>query len=308
MFDFNLTSGVSRHQISMEHARELAGSIANSYFNAGITPTESLSKIAQAEELTPHQIELVAAEANKLIHQHKYASADEKYHAADFPLADAKSVISGLQVADTETKFAATFVEPKVSEQFDPFKAFGVEPEQIDKTASVRYELKVAGAKLELLNQKAQDNLYMAKEASAQAERSFIKQARQLVLDGDNSGERLRAIGLMYKFAKESRSEEAARPALAKLAYVLQEEGKLERRHAKLAMDFFLNKKADQVAPAELISENLMKQVSVVNGQHPLYISIKTLKDKHERCLEAMQQAGTLPDKLEQVRQKIREL
>jgi hypothetical protein len=305
---WNLHDGTSVNHLSLEHARELAGEIASSYFSGGVAPTSSLQKIAQSEELTPHQIEVIAAEANKAIHAHKYAALDEKYFAAEFPLADAKQVIQSLQSGGT-VKVAAQFTPPKnpISD-FDPFKAFGVEPEMMDKTASVKNHLKVAEVRMELLQQKQQDQSLLTKEAAQATETKFIKQARQMALVGDTSLERMNTLGWIYQFAKQASFEKVASPALAKVAYVLKREGMLEPVHAQKAMDFFMQKTADQTAPTELISENLQGKVMVINGQHPLYITLKTMEDYSKTRPDLDHQISICDDKLNAVRQKIREL
>ena len=45
---------------TMDHYKEWAGEISSSYLNCGTPPTETLVKIAQSEELKPHQIQLLA--------------------------------------------------------------------------------------------------------------------------------------------------------------------------------------------------------------------------------------------------------
>ena len=104
-------------KFDISYFREWAGEIASSYLNSGVAPTDSLAKIASAEELTPHHIEVLACEANKEIHKHKYAAAQDKYFAADFPLADAKSVISQLQADGGEVKVSAELPAPVVQKQ-----------------------------------------------------------------------------------------------------------------------------------------------------------------------------------------------
>ena len=156
-------------KISMEYYREWAEEISSSYLNSNCMPTDTLTKIAQSEELLPFQIEILAAEANKSIHSHKYANLDEKYFAADFPLADAKEVINSLQGGSV--KVAGQFIEPKFGLSEIPDDIFGVKPEPMDKTAELKHQIKLANSKSELFIQKAKDqviprdgyNLYILK-------------------------------------------------------------------------------------------------------------------------------------------------
>lgn len=295
---------------SMADFREWAGSIANSFLNSDITPTSSLEKIAKDEELSPHQIELLAAETNKLIHQSKYASVANKYHAADFPLADAKAVIEGLQIG--ETVKTASFQEPVFQqEELDYDKFFGLDmaKEGCDKTAmvkvaSVKHQLQVAVQSFDQLMSKHADQRIVDATDLENAELGFIKQARQLAFEGDNSIERMKILGMCDALVKEAGSK-ASKKLLAKVAYVLGKEGKLEPAHATKAIEYF-TKEADCTAPDELISENMPARI--VNGDHPLYISIKTIDNIQSRRDRNHRDAHLVHDKLQILKQKIRAL
>jgi hypothetical protein len=305
MFDLDFTSA-SAPSVSMDHYREWAGEIANSYFNANAEPTSTLKKIAQVEELTPHQIEVLAAEANKLIHQQKFASADEKYFAANFPLADAGEVVKGCQVDGGETKVAADFSAPQVSDQGpDAFDMFGVEDVPMSKTASIKHNLKTAHIKLKHLQQKTQDQLIMQKHANIINEKKFIKEARQAMIEEPNSAARVEVFKQFDQFVKSAGFEQG-RVLLAKTAYVLAREGKLEPSFAKKAMDYYMSKTADQKAPEELISENLPARI--INGNHPLYVTLKTIADGEAEALRYENSCSLIDDKLRVVEQKIRAL
>ncbi len=292
---------------SMETYREWASSIASSYLGGGLTPTESLCKIAQVEELTPPQIELLAAETNKLIHTQKYASAPDKYHAADFPHADARQVIQKL-AAIGPAQVSAAVPEPVVktaSAELDPHDMWGVSPETMDKTAAVKKDLKVAHEKVALLHQKGSDREILSKFAASDSERAFIKEARQLALSGTSSLERMTILGAIDHFIKTAEMS-FARPSLAKLAHVLAREGLLLPEHADKAVDFLLSKEADLKAPAEMISPLLPARV--VNGNHPLYITLKTFRECVDDMRMSSNRQGLIQDRLDVVKQRIRAL
>lgn len=301
---FDLTDAVSAG-VTMAHFREWAGEITNSYFSASALPTDTLTKIARTEELTPHQVEVLAGEANKMIHSQKYAGAQEKYHAADFPLADAKQAIMNLQLDGGNVKVAAQFSEPVFDRpELDLYKAFGVQPETMDKTASVKHQLKVAEEKAQLLKSKISDKLFEVKTASENARNTFIKEARQCLLEESNSVDRMKVLGQLDHFVK-SAGIPSGKKLLAKVAYVLMKEGKLEPSAANQAIAYF-TKEGDQKAPQDLISENL--PVNVVNGEHPLYITLKTVGDTEADLLRYHQQGLLVDDKLRILKQKIRAL
>lgn len=299
-------SSFKERTISMDHFKEWSGAIANSYFNAGIPPTESLQKIAQQEGLVPHHVEVLAAEVNKEIHKHKYAAAEDKYFAADFPLADARKVIAGLQADRGEVKVASALPEPVLKPvEIDVFAAFGVSPEQMDKTAELKSEMKIAGEKVALVAQAATDKVILAEYAFKAAEGNFIKKARHYVLEGGNSGERMQRLGDLEHFAKCANLRDVALKPLAKVAYVLGNEGLLSLQHTKTAVQHFI-KTADVTAPEELISKWLPAQI--VNGEHPLYITLKTVKTCKDDLEDSRQQSKLIHDKLHILKQRVRAL
>jgi len=301
------SSGLTESKYSMQNYREWAGEIANSYFNAGALPTDTLTKIAQAVDLTPDQIQILATESNKLIHTHKYAAESEKYFAAEFPLADASVAIRTLQVDGGEVKVASQFEAPKFIDQGpDAYAMFGVKPEEFDKTASVRHQLKNASEKSGLLAQKISDRLMEVKTAAEDAQMSFIKTARQHALDESSSLGRMQVLGYFDHFVKQAGLPvSTGKKLLAKVAYVLGKEGKLEPRHAKIAMEYFM-KEADCKAPEELISKDLPAQI--VNGDHPLYITLKTIGNLEAERLSYVSEGDLIQDKARILNQKIRAL
>ena len=294
----------------LDYFREWAHEIASNYLGNGIPPTDSLCKIAQERGFVPHQVETLAYETNKLIHQKKYASAKDKYHAADFPLADPKEALKRLQTDGGEVKVAVSLPEPKFSRPEDSvdtfYEMFGVKPETIDKTASVKHELNYATEKTAMLNQKINDKHILTKIAAESAELTFIKQARQHVLGGDNFNSRFVALGEVDHFCKHAGAGQDYKKPLAKLAFALGEEGLIERTMSKKAMKYFMDKKADQKAPEEWISPNLKSRI--VNGNHPLYITLKTFND-YNRCLDIYKERHQLvDDRLRVMKQKVRAL
>src|SRR5688572_2882736 len=273
----------SERQLSMDYFREWANEIAHSYLNARALPTETLCKIAQSEDLTPHQIQVLAGEANKEIHRIKFAGAKEKYFAADFPLADAAKAIAALQVDGGEAKLATALPPPRFTKKEpDLFELFGVDKLADDqsglmlKSAEVKQNLKVASAQAKLLDQKISDEQFLTKMAMKANEQKFIKEARKMVIAGDNSTERMKILGTIDCMAKTAKVDFARYP-LAKLAYILGKEGLLLPGHAKKAIDYFMAKEADVTAPAELVSGWLPQHARVINGNHPLYITLKTI-------------------------------
>lgn len=294
--------------ISMSDIKLMASDISQQYLSGGVAPTETLVKIAADRGLTPHQVEVLAGEANRVIHTAKYASAEEKYHAADFPLADARAAVRALQGSSEKVacEEKVAFVEPKVTTA-DAFQLFGVTEEAMDKTASEKIELRKTAQQVNLLAQKQSDVLYMAKVAHANAEMAFIKVARDMALEGFDSKDRMNKFATVVHAVTcaTNQLEKVAKP-LAKVAYALAAEGFVTKEDAEKTMKSLLEKKADVTAPQGLVSEFL--PAKVVNGTHPLIVTLKTFLDAEERELAEASRMNMIDDKARIYSQKIRGL
>lgn len=308
--DFFNFENIKKPDFDIQHAREFANSVANNYLSSEIEPNESICKLASTEGWTPEQIKVVATEANKAIHGALYKTASEKYHAADFPLADVTKILEKLQLHDGHDKIAAQFVEPILEKEYGPTAEdmFGVKVEEMDKTASVKHRVKVAHEKASLLQQKIHDTLSMENLRLDNAEKAFMKEARQLILQESlTSLDRYRTFGSCYHFAKVAGFGEMAKPTFAKLAYVLGKEGLIEPKNAKEAMSYFMSKEADQKVPEHMISKAL-DGVEICNGNHPLYIKLNTI-EVHKRAKEGLENRFKIvQDTLEGLSQRIRAL
>lgn len=299
-------SSFGARKLSMDHFREWAGGIAAQYLRDGMLPTEALCKTAQAEDLTPDNINVLAAEVNKEIHRQKFASAKDKYFAADFPLADAGEAIKRLQADGGSQKIASDMPEPVINKpEADPFEAFGVKPEVQDKTASLKHELRHATQKCELMESKLVDKIAVLKLQHESTAQAFTKQASQFVHETAwSQGERLTALDSLHQFIKAAGMPFAA-PLLQQVAEKLGHGGFLSAKQTKEASEE-LQKTADMKAPESLISPTLPAQV--VNGNHPLYITLKTFRDQHEALNLHGSQLKLVQDKLHVLKQKVRAL
>lgn len=304
------TGSFSEQKISMSHFKEWAHSAANEYLSDRENPTDFLCKVAQQENLAPHQIHTLASEINKTLHQKKYASEENKYHAADFPLANAKEAVQRVQADGGQVKVAMILEEPKFDDPMpDPHKMFGVEPEgEMDKTASIRHEAKATMEKTALLKERLGDHIRMSAMEADEAELRFIKTAKQHVLEHSmDSSDRMQRLGELDHFYKQAGMIGEAKRPLAKLAYVLGREGLLEKTSATKAFDYWtMDKMADQEAPEEWISPLL--KARVVNGQNPLYITLKTYNDKCDRMNLYRDKYQLVDDRLKILKQKVRAL
>jgi len=286
-------------QVTLDKVRDWASEIASGYLTLGTAPTQALIKIARSEDLAPHQVENLAGETNKKIHQLKFASAEDKYLAADFPLADAKLAIAALQ-ASGEVKLAGLVPDPVFDNDVSGYDLFGIAPPEVnltEKTASLKTEMRQAGRRADTLREKIAEEACLAKFAADDAELAFIKEARQMVLQNtQNQDGRMNMLGDLGAFVATADMADIGRPMLAKLAYVLGREGYLLPSQVKVATDFFMSKEAMPV-PDELISPFL--KCKVVNGSHPLYVTLKTVKGHVARMNHARGNRSIVDDHLE---------
>ena len=293
--------------LSIHDVKKMASDISKAYTSDGVPPTETLTKIAQQRSLTPHQIEVLAGEANKMIHIEKYASAEDKYFAADFPLADSKVVIQELQNdASEKTAASSEFLgSPVVDEEFDTFKAFGVEDTTAEKTANEIVSPKRIMEKLAQARDEEHRKLAEATSHKNYAENAYLKTANAHIAAGCTSSERMEKMGMAYHAARCADLEDTARPLLRKLAYVYRGQGLLTEDHYKVAEEYF-SKEADETAPEGLISDWI--NAKVVNGDHPLIITLDTYKKGIDRERELAEYCNLVDDKIRIYGQKIRAL
>lgn len=273
---------------------------ADEYLGKNSSPlNETLTKIATQENLTPHQIEFVAAEANKSVWAKLFAM--DKTASYDFPLADAKQVISSLQQTTTPAQVSAAdldYLSPPTSTKtasFDLFAAMGIQKEALDKSAAARREVKrelqkrmekVAQAKEEL-----ECRMIVASSAIENLELEFVKSARAMVIDKPFE-DRGQAMEKIAEFVGNCGRPEHGRALMKKLSHVLKRQG--------------LMKEADLKAPEQYISDKLPARI--INGTHSLYITIKTLYDKYDDRALLGQKYEIVDSSLPVIKEKIRAL
>lgn len=293
-------------KLSMDHFRDWAATIASQHLKEGLLPTDALVKTAQAEDLTPESINTLAAEINKEIHRQKFAAMKDKYFAADFPLADAAIAIRQLQADGGSVKVATAMPEPDFKRSdADPFEAFGVKDEPLDKTASVRHELKHAAEKLASMDRILADKILILQAQHETTAAQFMKQASQFVHGvAWSQSERMTALNQLNDFIAASGFGFAA-PMLEKVAEKLGHGGWLSKSQVEEA-SATLKKTADMKAPESLISPNLPAQI--VNGNHPLYITLKTFREQSELLRRYCGEHKLTQDELRIVKQKVRAL
>jgi hypothetical protein len=273
---------------------------ADEYLGKSATSlNDSIKKIASTEHLTPFQVEYVAAEANKAVWSKLFAI--DKTASYDFPLADAKEIIGGLQVTQTPTEIKNAdldYLSPPVSTKvaaFDPFQALGVQEDAMMKSASARKDIKrqlqVRLEKLAAAKEEIQMQQMIVGTAIDNLETKFIKEARTMILECPFES-RGQGMDKIAEFLSACGRPEYGQRLIEKLAGTLKKQG--------------LIKAADLKAPDQYISKDL--NARIVNGRHSLYITINTLFDKYDAHNSLGSRYEIVDSSLPVVREKIREL
>lgn len=295
--------------ITMHTIKGWATAVCDQHLGAGADPTDCLVKVASSQGLTPPQVEVLACEINKTIHTAKYASAEEKYHAADFPLANAKEALAKLQAPSGTEKVAVEMPDPIRTAEDNFFSdAFGIEPGAIVKTASEQAPDATERKHFEKLSklQRMQNDSYeMAKYAEAGSEAAYFSEVRGHVLQGMNSSDRLLKLGEAVHAARCAGKLDAAKKPLSKVAVSLGMEGLIDRDKSEGTANYLL-KQADEKAPDYLISDWV--EAKVVNGNHPLIVKLQTYCDDIERTHLELSRRNICDDQVRIFKQKMRAL
>lgn len=260
---------------------------------------ETLTKIATQEHLSPHQIEFVAAEANKAVWAKLFAM--DKTASYDFPLADSKKIIQGLQQTTAPAQVSGAdldYLSPPTStksESFDLLAAMGIQKQALDNSATARREIKrelqSRFEKMAMAKEEIERKIMVNETVISNLELEFVKTARTMVLEKPFE-ERGQAMEKIAEFVGSCGSRDHGRELMKKLAHVLKRQG--------------LMKEADLKAPEQYISDKLPARV--INGNHSLYITIKTLYDRYDDRGPLSQKYEIVDSSLPVVKEKIRAL
>lgn len=258
----------------------------------------SLKKIAKSEGLNSHQIEYICSEANKQVWAKNFTL--DKTAAYDFPLASPKEVIDALQVKEPQKISLASMdyslppsaLDKTASadgiEYYGEFKTDTTkddERRQLKKDLQSRYE-KMAAAREDIAMK-----IHITKTASENAERAFIKEARQLIIQTPFS-ERASAIAQIGEFLSSAGHEKVGVELMGQLIENVAKAG--------------LIKKADMKAPQEYISKSMAART--INGNHSLYITLNTIIEQRKDNDLYGRTYEIVDSRLPALKEKIREL
>lgn len=265
----------------------------------------SLKKIAKDEGLTPHQVEYVAAEANKAVWADLFKM--DKTASYDFPIAEPATIIAELQlkpaagqIKEASLDYLASPSMNKIAAEksvYGEFSTLAQDAKSYDqvKIASNRSDLKrtmtVRMEKMAHLRDEISMELIKTRTGIDNAQREFIKQARTMVMETPFS-DRGQAMDKIAEFVRSAGFKEVGKTLMAKLASTVKSQG--------------LIKEADLKAPEEYISDKLPARI--INGRHQLYITIETLHKLQEHELGLQRNYEIVDSSLPVLKEKIREL
>lgn len=291
---------------SLDILKEYAKHAAHSFMGKDQVPlSHTIQKTASVENLTPEEISIVCQEANKGVHAQLFKSAEDKY--IDFEIADPSVIVSNIEKSIQKTASADSydsafdFAFGKTASKESGISEFDISPDEA-KTAFGDFQvtgtnghdgLKVPQYHIDkvaaLRDQGELDDIVgdiIIIESQIEGIKShFVKTARNQLLSY-NLHERAAKFPGIAQFCKEAGMKEKGINELMDLtAHVMHKQGLLE-------------KTADLKAGADLISNDL--DAKVINGTHPLFITIQTLADKETRREALMDRHNLIKTRLDE--------
>jgi len=272
MFNF-LAEDSSTKKMDLELAKEFAKQAMSAFLGQSKAPlNDTITKIANAENLNSDQVLIVCQESNKMVNTSLFKTAENKY--TNFELADASVILSNINGSEKTASANSQNYDQDYNlapqETEDHFKGFS-----IIKTAGhagLNDNSKAINAgrmeKLAHVLKMEEDAIIMSSSSIEASENQFVKIARNQLLPYSLK-ERRDLFPYITHFCKEAGLQENhTQKLMGYLDKVMVGQGLLE-------------KSADIKADASLISDKL--NVRIVNGNHPLHIIVKTIVEKDKK-------------------------
>lgn len=284
--------GSAPSSLSQERLETWAKIASKRFVENSIPLNDSITKIAQENDLTPHHIERVCEMANLNTHTALMPNEPEKRASFGFPLADAKCIRIALGPKKPGATMSSDYAgPPKGTPSSGPSMAdlFGVSgkghngfavPEK--KKVIIMIQKKAAE------RQRTHDSLLKTAMQCETAEKQFHKAAQQAVIQGSS----LQDIHTV-----------ACHAGLGDVS------GEVLQKTARLMKTQFLMGDMEKVAfeaPEELIDRDV--PVRVINGRNPIIGSLKALKEYQNNAYCIRDGLMGLDQELEVLRTKLKEL
>lgn len=283
MFNFLFGNNNPKSKSDLDYLNELSKQATYAYFGKEQVPLHlSITKTAKLEKLTPEQIEIVCQGANKQVHAQMFKTASNKY--TTFDLADSKKIVEELEGTsktanykggmDAENSFDTDYnLKPyeKVASVSSDFSICGLVT-KTDNSPRVEAIKKAAfSEKVKLAQSKVADQIIATNNKIKTADLSFVKIARNMLLPYRIDARPNEMKKIAYVCIREGLGKEKTAKLLNSTKLVMEKQGLLEKR-------------ADLKVDESLISSALESSgVKVINGNHPLIITIKTIVDEGAR-------------------------
>lgn len=283
--------GINPSSPSQERLETLAKIASKRFVENSIPLNDSITKIAQENDLTPHHIERICEMANLQTHSTLLPSEPEKRASFAFPLADSKEVCASLGPKSTGATMLSDFAGPpsgtpaggpSVADLFG-VSGGGHDGFQVPEKKRIIIMIQKKAAE----RQRANDSMLKTAMLYETAERDFHKLAKQAVMQGVKLEE-------IHTAACHAGLGDISQEVLQKTAKLLQKQFLIEME--KVAFE----------APEELIDRDV--PVRVINGRNPIIASLKTLKQYHDNTYTIRDGLMGIDQELEVLKTKLKEL
>jgi len=310
-FNYLLSEPSSRHiKVAADRLELLAKTAAKRYLEERVPLNSTIQKIAEENDLNANQIERICEMANIATHRALWSKTAQKESIA-FPLADAKTVVQvvGKKPLDSDDPESPMVSCPPMSDSdyAGPPKGIPLSgPSTISMMgadpAAVHNGLHEDGEKKRIIiilqkkaaeRQDAEDKvLYKGMELES-LEKSAYATVKQAVLGGATFRQ-------IYEAASGSGLHKVAEEYLPRF-----EERLLKEVHGSARLR--LEKMAISKAPEDYISDD-MGNVTVINGAHPVLISLDTVQRKTGEIKNGLHNLLRIDDEVKVYHQRLREL
>jgi len=286
--------------VPVERLNSLAKIAAKRFLEEKTPLTETIQKLASEHDLNSNQIERVCEMANLSTHQALWPKAAEKEKIA-FELADAKKVKPGSAAKEKAecSPMNGDFAGPPTGTgDSGPslLSMLGVNPADVHNGMhgpSEKQRIIIIMQKKAAERKSVRDRLLVAGMECETAEKLAFNAVKQTVLGGHT-------IRQVLSAAKSAGLGKVACQLLPKFQDQL-----IRDTHGSIRVG--LEKNAISKAPEDLISDDL-GSVTIVNGAHPVLISLDTVQKKNDVVKNLIGNLLRIEDEVKVYSQKLTEL
>ncbi len=279
--------------------QEWAQLAVSSYLENGVSLNDSIAKVANENHLTPTQVKQVCQQANVATYESLFPTQEDKTFT--FPIANPNEIIQSIEQTEkvaSDSKIPADYYlePPKPELHGDVNTIFGVEElsnehqvaEKIAQLNKLRENFKLAADEIRSRQQDSDLAIEAARESARHEVEQFI-----LVDDNPDRLETMKKVAKAIRLGIPEGNQKVAFAEFIKISESLVRKGifgalaqfQIEKDSGETVRNAIadLSKEAEAVQ-ADLISktqltgtEAPLDKVKVVNGNHPILVSINQL-------------------------------